>query len=186
MRNSSFNKKLGAYFKTLKDISFDKTNGQYMTDSLFKAVDFDSVKDFYYKTLRSNDALVVLSSENKKFLFIEFKNGCITSKLDKEKIRSKIAESLLILNDLIKENLSFDKKNINFILVYNKAKNNSFEEQRNTSFYKIATLIASEAKLSYLIGGFSRYKAYFHDVKTVNEEEFKIFAKMLENDKYKF
>lgn len=51
---------------------------------------------------------------------------------------------------------------------------------------KIATLIAGDAKMSYLIGGFSHYKICFHDVKTINEDEFKIITKQLENSSYKF
>lgn len=186
MIDLSKSKELINYKKSLKEISFDKTNKQYMTQSEFKAVDFDCVKDAYYSGLRSNDALIITDSLRGNFLFIEFKNGIIESKLEKEKIRSKIGESLLILNDIIQENLTFDKQNINFILVYNKNKNTSFEQQRNNSINKIATLIAEDAKMSYLINGFSHYKAYFHNVKTINEDEFKVIAGQLENSSYKF
>ena len=178
--------KLNKHQKSLKEISFDKANNQYMTTSIFTAVDFDSVKDEYYKGLRSNDALVVIDSKTGKFLFIEFKNGRIDQPLDKEMIRSKIAESLLILNDIIDENLSFDKTNINFMLVYNKAKNTSFEQERNNSLNKIASLIAADAKMSYLINGFNRYYGYFHNVKTINETEFETIVRSLENNTYKF
>ena len=65
--------------------------------------------------MRSNDALVILDRAKGKFLFIEFKNGDIHSTHKKEEIRSKIAESLLILNDIIHEDLTFDRNNINYI-----------------------------------------------------------------------
>ena len=186
MIDFSKSNKLTTYQKSLKEISFDRANKQYMTQSEFKAIDFDCVKDFYYSGLRSNDALVITDFSKGNFLFIEFKNGNIKSELEKEKIRSKIGESLLILNDIIQENLTFDKHNINFILVYNKDKNKSFEKQRTNSINKIATLIAGDAKMSYLIDGFSHYKTCFHDVKTINEDEFKVITEQLETSSYKF
>ena len=93
--------KLTNYQKTLKEISFDRANKQYMTQSEFKAIDFDCVKESYYSGLRSNDALIITDFLKGKFLFIEFKNGNIKSELEKEKIRSKIGESLLIINDIL-------------------------------------------------------------------------------------
>lgn len=68
------------------------------------------------------------------------------------------------LNDILAETISFDKQNINYILVYNKAKNSN---------YALKTTLAKRAGKSFLIGGFSRYDVFFHDVKTVNDDEFK-------------
>lgn len=185
---------LTEHTKALKEISFDKANKQYMTQSTFLAVDFDEVKDNYVfrntsiksNHLRSNDALVIYSTQQGQCIFIEFKNGNIMSEIEKEKIRVKIAESLLILNDILGENLTFDRKNVNYILVYNKDKNAEFENQRNNSFSKIAAAVAGMAKMEYLIAGFDRYKAFFHNVKTINENEFQSIATELENSKYEF
>ena len=115
---------------TLKETSYDKNNSQYMTNSTFQVVDFDKVKDSYSfrgtglssRNMRSNDALVILDKiSNPHFIFIEFKNGNLDrycEELKHEKIRSKINESLWILNDILAETISFDKQNINYILVY--------------------------------------------------------------------
>ena len=183
--------------KSLHDISLDKsdkTNPQYMTNSLYQATDFDDVKDNYFlsnsfistKELRSNDALAILDIPKLQFLFIEFKNGRITSTAKKEEIRTKIAESLLIINDLLDKNLTFDRSNINYILVYNKTKNTDFENERNSSKTSIATILAKTAGMSYTIGGFDRYKSFFHDVKTINEDEFQDIVTSLENGTYSF
>lgn len=40
--------------------------------------------------------------------------------------------------------------------------------------------------MSYLINGFDRYNIFFHDVKTINEDEFKDISKQLENKTYNF
>ena len=174
---------------TLKDTSYDKDNSQYMTNSTFQVVDFGKVKDTYSfkgsglssRNMRSNDAVVILDkTSNPHFIFIEFKNGNLDrycEELKHEKIRSKINESLWILNDILTETISFDKQNINYILVYNKAKNSN---------YALKTTLAKRAGKSFLIGGFSRYDIFFHNVKTVNDDEFKSIAKALENSKYVF
>lgn len=180
--------------KTLHDTSHDVNNNEYMTNSTYPAIDFDEVKNSYIlsnstistSNMRSNDALIILDKINGKFLFIEFKNGDIHSSIQKEKIRSKITESLLILNDIIDENLTFDKKNINYILVYNQSKNSSFQNQRNNSLTGIANTLASWSNTSYLINGFDRYKAFFHDVKTINETEFSVIVNQLESNTYTF
>lgn len=175
---------------TLEETSYDKANSQYMTHSNFEVVHFDKVKENYIfkktgipsKNLRSNDALVILNDEKEpKFIFIEFKNGNLDKiyheEFEHEKIRTKINESLWILNDILDETLSFDKKNINYILVYNKEKNNN---------YALKTSSAKKAGKSFLIGGFSRYNVFFHDVKTVNDDEFKKIVSDLENSCYVF
>lgn len=186
---------LSAYMSTLEKTSFDKNNGEYLSDSQFQVVDFDTVKDAYFignnksnstKCLRSNDALVIFDKIKGHFIFIEFKNGKIESSLEKEKIRSKISESLLILNDILQENLSFDRKSINYILVYNKSKNTKFENQRNSSWSKIGYSLSKLSGDTYLIDGFDRYRLFFHDVKTINEEEFKAISSSLEKNTYKF
>lgn len=174
---------------TLKDTSYDKDNSQYMTNSTFQVVDFDKVKDTYSfkgsglssRNMRSNDALVILDkTSNPHFIFIEFKNGNLDrycEKLEHEKIRSKINESLWILNDILDETLSFDQQNINYILVYNKSKNSN---------YSIKNTIAKRAGKTFLITGFNRYSVFFHDIKTVNEDEFKTIVSSLEKSKYVF
>ena len=175
---------------TLEETSYDKINSQYMTHSNFEVVHFDKVKEKYIfkktgipsKNLRSNDALVILNDgKEPKFIFIEFKNGNLDKiyheEFEHEKIRSKINESLWILNDILDETLSFDKNNINYILVYNKEKNNN---------YALKTISAKKAGKSFLIGGFSRYNVFFHDVKTVNDDEFKKIVSDLENSCYVF
>lgn len=175
---------------TLEETSYDKVNSQYMTHSNFEVVHFDKVKEKYIfkktgipsKNLRSNDALVILNDgKEPKFIFIEFKNGNLDKiyheEFEHEKIRSKINESLWILNDILDETLSFDKNNINYILVYNKEKNNN---------YALKTSSAKKAGKSFLIGGFSRYNVFFHDVKTVNDDEFKKIVSDLENSCYVF
>lgn len=180
--------------KTLKAISYDSANKQFLSNSNFYVIDFDNVKDNYqfansdYKSteLRSNDALLVLNRKQSRFIFIEFKNGDISTHLKKEEIRSKISESLLILNDMLDTNLTFDRKAINYILVYNKNKNIKFETQRNSYTSKIANLLANYANESFIIDGFAKYKLFFHDVKTINEEEFVTITKSFENESYIF
>ena len=176
---------------TLKETSFDKDNKTYMSQSLVEVVDFDKVKESCFingistKGLRSNDALII-NRENERYLFIEFKNGNITSKIKKEEIRTKISESLLILNHILDKDLKYDKEHISYILVYNKEKNKEFENQRFYSLSKMSNILGNYSKMSYLIKGFGRYNIFFRNVKTINEEEFQDISKQLENKTYNF
>ena len=164
---------------TLKKTSLDDSTAEkiYMSESGQDVVDFDAVKKDYKERFccnasdaRSCDALLI---ENEKFALIEFKNGKITDSKEKEKIRSKIGESLLIFNDLVEKNLSFDRNNVHFVLVYNKQKNEKFEIDRKSSLNKFNGILANKAADSYLLEGFKHYQFMFKNVRTVNEEEFK-------------
>ncbi|MBR2089758.1 MAG: hypothetical protein IJ905_05215 [Fibrobacter sp.] len=166
------------HHSTLKKTSLDDSTTEkvYMSESEQDVIDFDAVKKEYKRKFcpsadaRSCDALLI---ENEKFALIEFKNGKITSNEEKEKIRSKIGESLLIFNDLVERNLSFDRNNIHFVLVYNKQKNEKFEKDRNNSLNKLNGILANKAADSYLLEGFKHYQFMFKTVRTINEEEFK-------------
>lgn len=165
---------------TLKDSSYDSANQIYLTNLSIEVYDFDKIKDEYVNRIiknyqglsddsfRSNDALY--RKEN-RLVFIEFKNGNITSKLEKEKIRSKISESLLILTDILNTTLSKIRKDCCYILVYNKKKNSSFEKERNSSINMISDCMANLSGTNHLIKGFYRYKVFFDKVYTINETE---------------
>jgi len=167
------------HHSTLKKTSLDDSTTEkiYMSESEQEVIDFDAVKDEYKKKYccntgdaRSCDALLI---DNENIALIEFKNGKITDSKEKEKIRSKIGESLLIFNDLTNKNLSFDRGYVHFVLVYNKQKNERFENERHSSLSKLVDVLAKKADDSYLLEGFKHYQFMFKTVKTVNEEEFK-------------
>ena len=164
---------------TLKEASFDSINNEYMTDSAIKVYNFDKIKDEYIKEnfnkciaedFKSNDALYY---NNEKFFFIEFKNGCIEKQSEKEKLRSKIAESLLILTDILQENLNFTRQNCSYILVYNKKKNTKLEKKKNSSKTAIGKNLSKKAKQEHsIVPMFKKYILFFKAIHTVNNEEF--------------
>lgn len=91
---------------TLKNISYDTINSQYMTNSQKTAIDFDKVKDDYstqnvINKPKSNDALYI--TKNNIHYFIEFKNRHYR-KIDKFDIILKIYDSLFILSDIKYQN----------------------------------------------------------------------------------
>ena len=131
--------------KKLKCTSKDHANDQYMTESLRMVVNFDGVKEQYIKinnlsqiSIKSVDALMQFKKD-KPIIFVEFKNGIIfmeenpkngnsTKKiiLDPEieqEICDKAQDSLLVFNDIVGKNISYTRKNVDFILVYNYEKN---------------------------------------------------------------
>lgn len=107
--------------ETSKDDA-DKKDIKYMTSLELEVIDFDGVKNDYIKDLKlkctptSNDALCIMDNE---LYFIEFKNG----KMDRKQlgdVKQKVYDSLLIFTDIINKGISYTRKNLNYILVYNK------------------------------------------------------------------
>lgn len=113
------------YNTTLEQLSFDKDNKQYMTNSQKTAIDFDKVKDDYstqnvINKPKSNDALYI--AKNNIHYFIEFKNRNYR-KIDRFDIILKIYDSLFILSDIKYQNgnqyiqniVNFSKTHIEYI-----------------------------------------------------------------------
>ena len=164
---------------TLENISLDKINSQYMTNSKLEAIDFDEVKNEYinslnlYKFPHSNDALFIDKENN--MIFIEFKNGIISQTVNYE-LRLKIYESLLILLDIINENISFSREKISYILVYNEDKKHSskfYDKTKREGIESIKNKISSLAKEEIVRFDLKQYEdIYFKKVSTYNKKEF--------------
>ena len=176
---------------TLKQTSKDDNNEEYMTESTIKVINFDSVGgDKYSKNNRLNIQLktndVLFLHNNKKYTFIEFKNGKLldkTNKIDIKKLKDielKILNSLFVLGDIEEKSLSSLKEITDYILVYNEEKNtpnernsiseigNYFINQGNISSEKTKT-----EREEIICFGLEKFKDYcFKNVHTYSKEEF--------------
>ena len=176
---------------TLKQTSKDDNNEEYMTESTIKVINFDSVGgDKYSKNNRLNIQLktndVLFLHDNKKYTFIEFKNGKLldkTNKIDIKKLKDielKILNSLFVLGDIEEKSLSSLKEITDYVLVYNEEKNtpnernsiseigNYFRNQGNISSEKTKT-----EKEEIICFGLEKFKGYcFKNVHTYSKEEF--------------
>lgn len=176
---------------TLKQTSKDDNNEEYMTESTIKVINFDSVGgDKYSKNNRLNIQLktndVLFLHNNKKYTFIEFKNGKLldkTNKIDIKKLKDielKILNSLFVLGDIEEKSLSSLKEITDYVLVYNEEKNtpnernsiseigNYFINQGNISNEKTKT-----EKEEIICFGLEKFKGYcFKNVHTYSKEEF--------------
>lgn len=126
-------------FSDFSKTSYDDNNKEIFIDSNDRCIDFDKVKEYYFKKhntkhqiiherknhgskyiymreYSSNDAVKVFNGMD---YFIEFKNQ---DKPKMSKIYSKIKDSLLIYMDIFDENLSYTRENLGYILVYNPKK----------------------------------------------------------------
>lgn len=176
-----FNKNISSFKETSKDT--DSGNIKYMTQSEVEVINFDKVKEDYVRDMKlsvtpcSNDALYI--GREGKLYFVEFKNGVM--KKDKVfNVYQKIYDSLLILNDIIGENISFCREHLNFILVYNESKNpyeNGETAKEDSAKVRIGKYFAAKANKKYVRFDLERFKKiYFSDVFTFTEKEFeKIF-----------
>lgn len=176
---------------TLKQTSKDDNNQEYMTESTIKVINFDSIGgDKYSKNnklniqLKTNDVLFL--HNDKKYTFIEFKNGKLvdkTNKIDIKKLKDielKILNSLFVLGDIEEKSLSSLKEITDYILVYNEEKNtpnernsiseigNYFINQGNISSEKTKT-----EREEIICFGLEKFKGYcFKNVHTYSKEEF--------------
>lgn len=126
-------------FSDFSKTSYDDNGGEIFIDSNDRCIDFDKVKEYYFKKhntkhqiiherknhgskyiylkeYSSNDAVKVFNGMD---YFIEFKNQ---DKPKMSKIYGKIKDSLLIYMDIFDENLSYTRENLGYILVYNPKK----------------------------------------------------------------
>ena len=176
---------------TLKQTSKDDNNEEYMTESTIRVINFDSVGgDKYSKNnklniqLKTNDVLFL--HNDKKYTFIEFKNGKLldkTNKIDIKKLKDielKILNSLFVLGDIEEKSLSSLKEITDYILVYNEEKNtpnernsiseigNYFINQGNISSEKTKT-----EREEIICFGLEKFKGYcFKNIHTYSKEEF--------------
>ncbi len=183
-----FRDNMSSLRETSKDS--DSPNPECMTNSEIAVVNFDKVKESYIKDMKlsftpcSNDALYI--DKNGDLYFIEFKNGIMTRPMIFN-VYNKIYDSLLIFNDIVGQNISFCRKHVNFILVYNESKNLSEDynnegknlskdgkiKNQDCSKAKIGKYFYSKAKKKYIRFGLERFeKLYFQEVFTYTQQEF--------------
>lgn len=158
----------------------DSVNPQYMTYKKMQVINFDGVKTEYVASLgitenqpKSLDSLMVFDG---KLTFVEFKNGSM--KKEKDKVREKALVSLLIFNDIMGNDISYTRENVDMILVYNDEKNPSSKSKK--------TYVRESASRDYLKNAFLKkadeefvrfqlwrlQRLYFHRVHTYRLEEF--------------
>ena len=175
---------------SLKEISKDDSGPndvQYMTSSEKAVINFDLVKRHYVNQLglsedvaTSVDAILPFANG---ILFVEFKNG----KVDNRNIKDKARDSLLIFLEIIGENISFSRNNIDFVVVYNLEKNplpNQLKKgqlQETPSRVFIADHFMEKAKKEFIRFDLKRYeKLYFKNVHTYPKERFEEYLQKLQ------
>lgn len=164
-----FNKNI----RSLKDISLDKSNDQYMVKLPNKAIDFDNFKKDYCRKINSHQnntsSADALFYHQDKLLMVEFKNGQLAKMRHSDlemMLKNKMLHSLLMFCDVTGTTISFTRKNLVFILVYNEEKNKIFKN-------KIRKHISSKAKTHIVRFGLDKFPEFFYnDVQTLTAEQF--------------
>lgn len=161
----------------LKELSLDTKNSEYMTESMTLAVNFDKVKTCYANSLNKSeeclssvDALVEL---DERIVLIEFKNG----KVKTPSVKHKMKDSLLLLCDILNTKISETREIMDYIVVYNKEKNNSHKKnkvQESKSRDDIMGYLADKADSEIVIFDLERYiDIFFKNIHTYDKQEFK-------------
>lgn len=162
----------GSHRSTLKEDSIDNSEPGhicYMTESERETINFDGVKTEYLnqRGLSEENAKSVDSLLEKDGILymIEFKNRNMKS--EKSRVKIKIRDSLLIFCDIVKENISFTRENMDFILVYNEEKN---PKRSKTEITRILSEKAGEPYCLFELDRFSNL--YFRKAHTWTQKEF--------------
>lgn len=175
--------------KSLRETSRDDSdpkNIQYMTASEASVVNFDLVKRSYANRLglseeamTSVDAILPLAD---RIVFVEFKNGEVRNRSIKDKAR----DSLLVFLDIIGENITFSRSNIDFVVVYNLEKNPLPKQvqkgklQETPSRVSIAEHFMEKADEELIRFDLERYeRLYFRSVHTYSKERFEEYLQTL-------
>lgn len=133
--NSQLKTELSNFEDTFSVLSLDNSSNSSvsMYNNSGKAINFDKVKENYFSSFKSCDALMINSSD---IVFVEFKNGCLeytevqNSKEQEEhrkcanknltlELYLKVSESVLLLSFLSDALFSDISSKVSFILVYN-------------------------------------------------------------------
>lgn len=178
---------------TLKDTSYNDAGTAHMTDSLLPVIDFDAVKSEYIRSYhcspvpKSNDALLHYGDE---YFFIEFKDG--NMKYEIHNVRGKIFESLLLFCDLTDTTISFSRKHVSYMLVYNQEKSKAYiqeklsanEVQEPPAIGTFIRALGKEAKHNVDYFGLRKQfkDIYFKDVYSCERSEFPYWKEKLWGD----
>ena len=155
------------HFSTWKECSFDDSRAESMIDDdTQRVINFDKVKTGYLNDLGKTEecaaSVDAIGEDDQGCVYmVEFKNG----EIDKEQIRNKIMESLLIYCDITHTTLKTTRETMEFILVYNE-KNKKFQGKEQKAIY-LAQLAKSSCSLYELdkYKGFCLHNAYLMSAK---------------------
>jgi len=107
-------------FNSLKSISWDKDNNEYLCNCKSERLDFDFfVEKYCSHPIPSSVDTILFDEKDKKLSLVEFKNQKC-SDIDNNEIRKKVEDTINILKELAREcNVNFKNYNIFVAVVYN-------------------------------------------------------------------
>jgi len=160
---------------TIKEISKDETNKEYLCSYTNKFYDLDKIAKIYTATWESCD--MIFFSQN-KIILVEFKNGKIDSS-KKPKIIRKFLNSYALLYEILQDlEISKDKfwqLKIDLIFVTSKYKNDgqiNYRQKKQKDSLEILSLLEN----NIILYDFAKYKDwYFNEIYTpfCEDNEFK-------------
>lgn len=151
-----------------------------------QVVSFDNVKKEFCKTFNKDETLmfsvdtILYNKRNNRVVMVEFKSGTLTNHV-KRRIKSKLKDSILLLNHLLNKDLNYMQENMEFVLVYNLDSNPDSQQNLsdsdpldNDGFYELADELIGLAEEENIRFGLEAYEDIFvKKVHTYNVEQFK-------------
>lgn len=151
-----------------------------------QVVSFDNVKKEFCKTFNKDETLmfsvdtILYNKRNNRVVMVEFKSGTLTNHV-KRRIKSKLKDSILLLNHLLNKDLNYMQENMEFVLVYNLDSNPDSQQNLsdsdpldNDGFYELADKLIGLGEEENIRFGLEAYEDIFvKKVHTYNVEQFK-------------
>lgn len=175
--------------KCSKDTSQD--NDEYLVDNDYRVIDFDKLKELFCKECLETTLVGVVKSvdcylelDDGGIILIEFKNGEVTKSIRGD-LKVKLKDSLLILLEAFGKSLGDTRKNVTYMVVYNKEKNKWTNKE-------LKEKMAKKSGKRFVRYGLSKFSnTVVKDVATITQYEFQRYWKKIEKnarciEKYKY
>ena len=139
--------------ETLGKTSWDEDNDIYVSSSNLEVYNFDEVKKKYYEDSNLNKGEMIASCDalyiynDTEIYLIEFRNTALSKLAEgtkKREVKDKNIDSLFIYQDIVCCGISQTRETLHFILVYDDAKTEIRNKQKERSGQKIKELDLSK------------------------------------------
>lgn len=166
-------------WSSIKKCSKDTSQGEneYLVNNDYRVIDFDKLKELFCKECLNTNSMGVVKSvdcylelDNDEIILIEFKNGKITDAIQGD-LKVKLKDSLLILLEAFDKSLVDTRKNVIYMVVYNKSKN----KLTNEVFKRQMAKNAGKKFVRYGLSKFSN--TVVKEVVTITQNEFQKYWK---------
>lgn len=168
------------YITRLREASYDKSNNEYLSESVLPVLNFDEMVAGYASALSipcpsSADAFFCASDE--EGWLIEFKNG-VVDRRNRHSLEKKIYDSVLVLADITGKPIEECRGKLTFVLVLNREKNTKHLKEvtapsDSKALSAFACMLSEKGGKRFIPYGLGKFQNYIlKDIIVVDDKDF--------------